>query len=89
MLISVNSTRLQVTITLKNILAKTVINDNAIWFVGAGTGFGILLNAMYLKGDMSYHDVDLDGLDDDLGWTVGLTFKECRAAKKVLRGLFT
>ncbi|MFQ9934998.1 MAG: hypothetical protein ACLRXQ_01830 [Phascolarctobacterium faecium] len=33
----------------------------------------ILLNAMYLKGDMSYHDVDLDGLDDS--WTVGLTFK--------------
>ena len=42
---------------------------------------------MYLKGDMSYHDVDLDGLDDD-GWTVGLTFKGAEAAKKGSWGLF-
>ena len=62
--------------------------DNAIWFVGAGTEFGdFALNAMYLKGDMSYHDVDLDGLDDD-GWTVGLTFKGAEAAKKGSWGLF-
>ena len=36
---------------------------------------------------MSYHDVDLDGLDDD-GWTVGLTFKGAEAAKKGSWGLF-
>ena len=52
------------------------------------TEFGdFALNAMYLKGDMSYHDVDLDGLDDD-GWTVGLTFKGAEAAKKGSWGLF-
>ena len=72
----------------KDILAKNSSLDNAIWFVGAGTEFGdFALNAMYLKGDMSYHDVDLDGLDDD-GWTVGLTFKGAEAAKKGSWGLF-
>ena len=72
----------------KDILAKNSKLDNAIWFVGAGTEFGdFALNAMYLKGDMSYHDVDLDGLDDD-GWTVGLTFKGAEAAKKGSWGLF-
>ena len=72
----------------KDILAKNSKLDNAIWFVGAGTEFGdFVLNAMYLKGDMSYHDVDLDGLDDD-GWTVGLTFKGAEAAKKGSWGLF-
>ena len=72
----------------KDILAKNSKLDNAIWFVGAGTEFGdFALNAMYLKGDMSYHDVDLDDLDDD-GWTVGLTFKGAEAAKKGSWGLF-
>ena len=72
----------------KDMGAKNSNIDNAIWFVGAGTSFGdFALNAMYLKGDMSYHDVDLDGLDDD-GWTVGLTFKGAEAAKKGSWGLF-
>ena len=53
--------------------------DNAIWFVGAGTNFGVFgLNAMYLKGDLSGYNTEK--LDDD-GYTVGLTWKGAEAAE--------
>ncbi|WP_337369647.1 S-layer homology domain-containing protein [Phascolarctobacterium faecium] len=72
----------------KDIMGKNSGVDNAIWFVGAGTSFGDLgLNAMYLKGDMSYNGNDVNDLDDD-GYTVGLTFKGAEAAEKGSWGLF-
>ena len=40
--------------------------DNAIWYVGADYTMGdVNLSGMYLKGDMSYNDVDKKVLDDD------------------------
>ena len=52
------------------------------------------LSAMYLKGDASYQDKDLDvafdntnGYDDD-GWTVGLTYKGAEASEAGSWGLF-
>ena len=72
----------------KDILQKDSGIDNAIWFVGAGTSFGDFgLNAMYLKGDLSDKDGDVNTLDDD-GYTVGLTWKGAEAAKAGSYGLF-
>ena len=65
--------------------------DNAIWFVGAGTSFGDFgLNAMYLKGDMSFdgNSGNIDKLLDDDGWTVGLTWKGAEAAEVGSYGMF-
>ena len=62
--------------------------DNAIWYVGADVSFGDFnLNGMYLKGDASYKDVDLKGIDDD-GFVVGLTFKGAEASEVGSYGLF-
>ena len=67
--------------------------DDAIWYVGADYSFdkNVTLSAMYLKGDASYNDTDLDKLlgdyDDD-GWTVGLTYKGAEASDPGSWGLF-
>ena len=65
--------------------------DDAIWYVGADYTMGdVNLSAMYLKGDASYQDVDLDkyfDYDDD-GWTVGLTYKGAEASEVGSWGLF-
>ena len=62
--------------------------DNAIWYVGAEANFGDLaLTGMYLKGDMSYNDHDVEGVDDD-GYTVGLSFKGAQADEVGSYGLF-
>ena len=53
--------------------------DNAIWYVGADANFGdFTLSGMYLKGDMSYNDHDVEDIDDD-GYTVGLSYKGAQA----------
>ncbi|WP_307745613.1 S-layer homology domain-containing protein [uncultured Phascolarctobacterium sp.] len=71
----------------KDIMAKDSGIDNAIWFVGAGTNFGdFALNAMYLKGDMSTKNGDIDKGDD--GWTAGLTWKGAEAAEVGSYGMF-
>ena len=65
--------------------------DDAIWYVGADYNFGdVTLSGMYLKGDASYNDVDLDkyGDYDDDGWTVGLTYKGAEASEAGSYGLF-
>ena len=69
--------------------------DDAIWYVGADYTMGdVNLSAMYLKGDASHQDKDLDvafdntnGYDDD-GWTVGLTYKGAEASEAGSWGLF-
>ena len=69
--------------------------DDAIWYVGADYTMGdVNLSAMYLKGDASFQDKDLDatmdnvkGYDDD-GWTVGLTYKGAEASEAGSWGLF-
>ena len=61
--------------------------DNAIWYVGADYTMGdVNLSGMYLKGDMSYNDVDEKVLDD--GWTVGLAYKGAEATEVGSWGLF-
>jgi len=59
---------------------KTETNkDNAIWYVGADYTMGdVTLNAMYLKGDKSVNDKDVEGVDDD-GYVVGLSYKGAKA----------
>ncbi len=53
--------------------------DNAIWHVGATYNIGdVTASAMYLKGDMSYDDHDLNVLDDD-GYVIGLSYKGAQA----------
>ena len=53
--------------------------DNAIWWAGAAYNVGdVTLTGMYLKGDMSFVDNDLDTLDDD-GYVVGLSYKGAQA----------
>ena len=62
--------------------------DNAIWYVGADYAIGdVALNAYYLKGDASWNDVDLDGIDDD-GFAAGITYKGADAATPGSWGLF-
>ena len=69
--------------------------DDAIWYVGADYTMGdVNLSAMYLKGDASFQDKDLDvafdkvkDYDDD-GWTVGLTYKGAEASEAGSWGLF-
>ncbi len=53
--------------------------DNAIWWAGAAYNVGdVTLTGMYLKGDMSYDDHDIDDLDDD-GYVIGLSYKGAQA----------
>ena len=62
--------------------------DNAIWYVGADYTMGdVNLSAMYLQGDASYQDKDLEGVGDE-GWTFGLTYKGAEAATPGSWGLF-
>ena len=62
--------------------------DNAIWYVGADYAIGdVALNAYYLKGDASWNDVDLDGIDDD-GFAAGITYNGADAATPGSWGLF-
>ena len=65
--------------------------DDAIWYVGADYTMGdVNLSAMYLKGDASFKDVDLDKVvdyDDD-GWTAGLAYKGAEATEAGSWGLF-
>ena len=68
--------------------------DDAIWYVGADYTFGssLTLSAMYLKGDASINDRDLDkelnyDYDDD-GYVIGLSYKGAEAAKAGSWGLF-
>ena len=69
--------------------------DDAIWYVGADYTMGdVNLSAMYLKGDASYKDKDLNAslvdvkdYDDD-GWTVGLNYKGAEASEAGSWGLF-
>ena len=74
-------------VNFKDMGAKESNIDNAIWYVGAEANFGdFALTGMYLKGDMSYNDQDVN-LDDD-GYTVGLTFKGAEASEVGSYGLF-
>ena len=73
----------------KDILGSGSNVDNGIWFVGAGTNFGDFgLNAMYLKGDLSGVNKNIEKALDDDGWTVGLTWKGAEADKAGSYGLF-
>ena len=64
--------------------------DDAIWYVGADYTMGdVNLSAMYLKGDASFKDVDLDKVVDyDDGWTAGLAYKGAEATEAGSWGLF-
>ena len=90
-------------VNFKDIAKGSVLNDttvvpegidDAIWYVGADYNFdgNVALSAMYLKGDASYNDVDVDKvLDydyDNDGWTVGLTYKGAEASEAGSWGLF-
>ena len=69
-------------------LAAETNIDNAIWYVGADANFGdFTLSGMYLKGDMSYNDHDLEGIDDD-GYTVGLSYKGAEASETGSYGIW-
>ena len=63
--------------------------DNAIWYVGGNYDFdgNVAVSAMYLKGDASDHDVDVDNRNTD-GWTAGLTYKGAEASEAGSWGLF-
>ena len=63
--------------------------DNAIWTVGAKYNVGeVGLSAMYLKGDASYDDKDVDSKYDDDGYVFGLTYKGVDAAEAGSYGLW-
>ena len=63
--------------------------DNAIWYVGGNYDFdgNVALSAMYLKGDLSDNDVDVDCINTD-GWTASLTYKGAEASEAGSWGLF-
>ena len=63
--------------------------DNAIWYVGGNYDFdgNVALSAMYLKGDASDHDVDVNNRNTD-GWTAGLTYKGAEASEAGSWGMF-
>ena len=63
--------------------------DNAIWYLGADYTFDdtVTLSAMYLKGDLSYDDHDIDVLDDD-GYVIGLSYKGAEADTPHSWGIF-
>ena len=63
--------------------------DNAIWYVGGDYDFdgNVAISGMYLKGDMSDKDVDVDTIGSD-GWTAGLTYKGAEATEAGSWGLF-
>ena len=62
--------------------------DDAIWYVGGDYTMGdVTLSAMYLKGDASENDKDIDDINTD-GWTAGLTYKGAEASEAGSWGLF-
>ena len=63
--------------------------DNAIWYVGGNYDFdgNVAVSAMYLKGDLSDNDVDIDDTNTD-GWTAGLTYKGAEASDAGSWGMF-
>ena len=63
--------------------------DNAIWYVGGSYDFdgNVGVSAMYLKGDASYRDKDIDYVNSD-GWTAGITYKGAEASDPGSWGLF-
>ncbi len=62
-------------VNFKDMVVSNSELDNAIWHVGATYTVGdVTASAMYLKGDMSYDDHDIDVLDDD-GYVIGLSYK--------------
>ena len=53
--------------------------DNGIWYAGAAYNVGdVTLDAMYLKGDMSYEGKASNKLDDN-GYVVGISYKGAQA----------
>ena len=63
--------------------------DNAIWYVGGSYDFdgNVAVSGMYLKGDMSQNDDDVNVIGSD-GWTAGLTYKGAEASEAGSWGLF-
>ena len=63
--------------------------DNAIWYLGGSYDFdgNVGVSAMYLKGDASYRDKDIDYVNSD-GWTAGITYKGAEASDPGSWGLF-
>ena len=63
--------------------------DNAIWYVGGSYDFdgNVGVSAMYLKGDASKNDKDIDEINSD-GWTAGITYKGADAADAGSWGLW-
>ena len=76
-------------VNFKDMLFEDSDIDNAIWTVGAEYTFGdFALTGMYLKGDASVADHDLDKYIDDDGFTVGLSFKGAEASEVGSYGLW-
>ena len=63
--------------------------DNAIWYVGGGYDFdgNVSISGMYLKGDMSDNDKDVDTIGSD-GWTAGIAYKGAEATEAGSWGLW-
>ena len=63
--------------------------DNAIWYVGGSYDFdgNVAVSGMYLKGDASENDKDIDDVNTD-GWTAGITYKGADASEAGSWGLF-
>ena len=63
--------------------------DNSIWCVGGNYKLNknVTVNGMYLKGDASYKDVDIDTVNTD-GWNAGVTYKGADMSNPGSYGLF-
>lgn len=63
--------------------------DNSIWYVGGNYKLNknVTVNGMYLKGDASYKDVDIDTVNTD-GWNAGVTYKGADMSNPGSYGLF-
>ena len=78
-------------------IGETKNLDDAIWYVGAAyTVSDVTLSAMYLKGDVSYDDHDVNKIPyngkykdyDDDGYVIGLSYKGAEADKVGSWGLW-
>lgn len=63
--------------------------DNGIWYVGGDYQLNknVTVNGMYLKGDASYKDKDIDVINTD-GWKAGITYKGADLEQPGSYGLF-
>lgn len=63
--------------------------DNSIWYVGGNYKLNknVTVNGMYLKGDASYKNVDINAINTD-GWTAGVTYKGADMSNPGSYGLF-